>query len=366
MKRITYLLIVTVLIVGAILPTYTAWASSQSGAPLFRRDLQTSSVSVQAAQEALPSAYQAATDRSTRWIPMYIKPSIGVNLRSLPTTASQVLIAVPYGYRVMASADTVTASNGWKWRKVKYGNKQGYMYAPLLGRIQSSIPSKPQPQSPRPTAHTGSLRIPSLMYHRIGNPSSRYQVSVPEFREQMQWLKQTGHHPVTLNQVYNYLLGNGSLPSKPVMLTFDDGWADQWTAAVIMHELGFRGTFFIILNQQGLTDAQIRQMIAWGNEIESHTMTHPWLTRVSDQQLQWELTQSKRLLEQRFGIKVRYLAYPYGAVDSRVENAIRAAGYRGGIHAWGGYIWNMDKRWVEPRIEVDGGLSLSQFAAMVD
>lgn len=276
------------------------------------------------------------------------KGCAGLNLHTEPGTDAKVLAVIPGGAPITTDANLVKGDDGSKWYKATYNGHTGYVYAPLVSK------TKPEPQG-------RSLHLPVLMYHRIGDPSSRYQVSPSEFAEQLDWLKNNGYTTVTLNQVYNYMFCGGSLPQKPVMLTFDDGYANQWTAVLAMNARDMKGVFFIMGQGNQLSDAQIRQMIAWGHEIESHTMTHPFLTHLSDSQLRYQLVESKSLLEQRYGIQINFLAYPSGDYNERVAEAVQAAGYRGGIHAWGNSTWSPAKRWYEPRIEIDGGISLHQF-----
>ncbi|HEX3721416.1 MAG TPA: polysaccharide deacetylase family protein, partial [Nitrolancea sp.] len=87
--------------------------------------------------------------------------------------------------------------------------------------------------------------------------------------------------------------------------------------------------------------------------------------QVSDSELNYQLTQSRATLQSILGKPVQFLAYPYGDYNARVENATAAAGYSAGIAAWGGQDWTPAKRWEEPRVEVSGLLSLSDFAALV-
>ena len=215
---------------------------------------------------------------------------------------------------------------------------------------------KPQPQA---------LHLPALMYHRIGGGAERYQLPMSSFRQQLDWLVNNGYTSITLPQMYDYLFEGGDLPKKPVMLTFDDGWAGQYAAAQELNARGLTGVFFIIAGYAELSDAQIRQIAAWGHEIESHTMSHPYLTKLADAQLAYEVNQSKRSLEARFGGPIQFLAYPDGDYNGRVMDAVAAAGYRGGIAAWGGGYWTSQKRWNEPRIEVSGFSSLGDFVDLV-
>ena len=210
-----------------------------------------------------------------------------------------------------------------------------------------------------------SLRIPVLMYHQIGPNASRYVTPLWKFEQEMDWLQAQGYHSVTLTQVYDYMFNGGTLPSNPVMITFDDATAGQWDAAAALDARGMKGTFFVITGNSALSPDQLRSLDARGHEIDSHTVSHPFLTQISDNDLTYQLGQSKTSLQAILGKPVRFVAYPYGDFNLRVENATAAAGYSGGIAAWGGKDWTPDKRWQEPRVEVSGLLSLSDFAALV-
>jgi peptidoglycan/xylan/chitin deacetylase (PgdA/CDA1 family) len=204
------------------------------------------------------------------------------------------------------------------------------------------------------------------MYHRFGDPASRYQATYGQFTQELDWLQAHGYTTVTLAQAYDALAGAGQLPDKPVLLTFDDNYASQWQAAQALDARGMHGVFFVITGQPGLTDDQIRYLAAEGHEIEAHTIHHPDLTTLSDDQLRAELTEPRAKLQALTGQPVDFLAYPYGAYDNRVIAAAHAAGYRGALAAWGGESWTPDTWWNEPRVEIDGGLTLEQFAAYLE
>jgi peptidoglycan/xylan/chitin deacetylase (PgdA/CDA1 family) len=231
--------------------------------------------------------------------------------------------------------------------------QRGYPRA-LLARAQ-----------PAPAPQPRALTIPVLEYHDVGFGVGTYQLTMVAFTQQLDWLQANGYHTITLGELYDYIFAGGGLPSKPVVLTFDDGRASQWNAVQQLNARGMKGVFFVLGGTNALSDAQIRQIVAWGHEIESHTMSHPQLSKLSDQQLASELVRSKQSLEAKFGVPIRYVAYPYGDYDQRVINAVIAAGYEGAIAAWGGGSWTPDKRWQEPRILVDGTGSFSAFVRSV-
>lgn len=216
-----------------------------------------------------------------------------------------------------------------------------------------------------PSLFSRSLSLPVLMYHRFGDPADRYQIPYWAFSQQLDWLQANGYTTVTLGQIYDYLAGYGTLPAKPVVLTFDDGFSSQWAAAAMLDERGMKGVFFITTGQPRMADWQIKALSDQGHEIGAHTISHPILTYLSDDRLWAELSVPKAHLEAVTGRPVEFLAYTYGEYDGRVIATAQAAGYRGAVAAWGGKEWTPEKWWFEPRIEISGYLSLGEFAAYV-
>jgi len=208
-----------------------------------------------------------------------------------------------------------------------------------------------------------AFHVPVVMYHHIG-PASRYFTALGDFTAQMDWLKQNGYHPVTITQLYEAMFGGRTLPDKPITITFDDGNTDQQLAFPVLRDRGFVATYFIVSAVHNLTDDDLVSLVRSGNDVESHTVDHPFLTRIGDGALAYELQQSKADLENRLGWPVRFLAYPYGDSNGRVWNATSGI-YRGGINATGGNSWEPGKRYVEPRIEIGGTIGLGGFVGYV-
>ncbi len=210
------------------------------------------------------------------------------------------------------------------------------------------------------------LHLPTLMYHQFDDDESRYTISMWRFEQQLTWLRDNGYTAITMSEAYDYFYGYGSLPDKPVILTFDDGWWSHWDVAAVLDRYEMPGVFFITLDEQPrMSDAQIADLAARGHEIGGHTNLHPDLTTVSDDRLRTEVTGNRQRLQEISGAPVDFFAYPYGAYDGRVIAAVEAAGYRGAVAAWGGTGWSSDLRWNQPRVEITGGISLDEFASIV-
>lgn len=222
---------------------------------------------------------------------------------------------------------------------------------------------------------SGAVRVPILMYHyiRTVNPNvdyMGYQLSVTpsDFAKQMDWLARNGYHAVTTEELMGYLSGSNGLPAKPVILSFDDGYADFYTGAIpILRSHDFTAVSYVVAGFIGrpgyMTSSQIVAAHRAGFEIGSHTVDHVNLTRQSDAGLRYQLVASKQALETILGTPVTSFCYPYGKYGAREMAAVEAAGYSDATvasisssmrTAAGRYLWS--------RIRVVGGQPISEFA----
>lgn len=195
--------------------------------------------------------------------------------------------------------------------------------------------------------------MPVLMYHKVGDapPGSRLKklwVTTAEFRRQLQYLKDHGYTPVTFSDWKAAETGGPALPAKPVMITFDDGYANNREEAFpVLSEFGFKSCIFLVYETMDshnawhdpasepwvrmLTWEQIFEMQSSGLvEFGSHTMKHRNLASLPLEDVRWELVESKKRLEDKLGREMVGFAYPYGAgaFVPEVRRAAREAGYR--------------------------------------
>ena len=182
--------------------------------------------------------------------------------------------------------------------------------------------------------------VPVLNYHQVeeknGNPLTLWP---DQFEAQMAYLADEGYTTITIDEMMDALENGTPLPKKPVIITFDDGYADNYEYAYpILKKYGFKATIFLIYDFTNtypnyLTWDQIAEMKASGLvHFESHTMTHAnlaELTSVDD--LRHEIADSHDLLSEKLGYDMHYIAYPGGRVNEEIEEITRAAGYRGGF-----------------------------------
>lgn len=181
-----------------------------------------------------------------------------------------------------------------------------------------------------------AYRMPILMYHSVGfadDHADRRVVSPEAFERQMRYLHDAGYRVITLEEAVGYLARRDPPPRKTIAITFDDGLANNHRYAYpVLKRFGIPATIFVIVGSVGkepfLTWGEIEEMVRSGIvDIESHTVSHGWLTGLDDDSLRRELTESKRVLEERLGRPVRYLCYPMGGYDERVKAAAKSAGY---------------------------------------
>jgi peptidoglycan/xylan/chitin deacetylase (PgdA/CDA1 family) len=184
-------------------------------------------------------------------------------------------------------------------------------------------------------AHPGP--VPILEYHVLGPPPAdapypELYVTRPDFHREMNWLDRNGYEGVTLDQVEQAWFHGGTLPRKPVVISFDDGYRPQFTYA--MPELrrhGWPGVLNLKAEGSDLYPSNVRAMIGAGWELASHTIHHLDLTTLDPEQLREEVSGSRAVLRRRYGVAVDNFCYPSGRYDETVIAALKAAGYVGAM-----------------------------------
>ena len=192
---------------------------------------------------------------------------------------------------------------------------------------------------PPPPVPERVIGVPILMYHHVGEAPSdadrlrrNLTVSVADFDAQMSYLQQAGYSPVTGAQLFKALFYNKPLPPKPILLTFDDGYLDNYTvAAPILKKYGFTGTFYIVSEKVGSGDymswEQVAELARLGMDIGSHSASHPDLTTLSTADLSRELKESAAAIRSRLGHPIYWFCYPAGRYNDGVKAAASEAGY---------------------------------------
>jgi len=225
-----------------------------------------------------------------------------------------------------------------------------------------------------------TLRVPILMYHYLSAPppgANIYRrdlsVSPEQFDAQLRYLKQHGYHTVSLRDLLYALNRGWDLPDKPIILTFDDGYADNYTNAFpILRKYGFTATFFVLTrfvdeeHPGYLTWLQIREMSRAGMEFGSHSKDHPDLRRRNRDFLIWQILGSKQSIEDHTRRPLFAFSYPSGHYDVRVEKVLAEAGYLVAVTTEQGTEHTSDRLLRLKRIRVRGAYNVDRFAEMLD
>jgi peptidoglycan/xylan/chitin deacetylase (PgdA/CDA1 family) len=217
--------------------------------------------------------------------------------------------------------------------------------------------------------------IPVLLYHHVGDGRDmpNLTVSAAEFDRQIGALYSRGFRAIPLDDLLAYMRGEGvKLPDKPVVITFDDGYTDNYTDALpILKKYGFDAAIFMVginFDRTGrLSSRQIHEMEAGGFTVGAHSMTHPDLTTLGPAALQTEVAGSRARAEQVTRRTTEYFAYPGGFYNLATVDAVRAAGYRGAFTVLTGLNKaGLDDPYLLRRIPVFGDTDFDRLLALLD
>lgn len=176
-----------------------------------------------------------------------------------------------------------------------------------------------------------------LMYHMIGDEQGNAAIMTEvNLRIQMNYLRDHGYHPITMQELYDYVTKGAPLPEKPVCITFDDGYLDSYTIVYpLMKEYGFPWTLFLITDDVGkpynrMTWDQLKEMAnSHAVTIASHTLSHPKLHNLATRaEKEKEIVDANKALKYQLGIDNVWLAYPYGDYDDEVIDICKKAGIK--------------------------------------
>lgn len=237
--------------------------------------------------------------------------------------------------------------------------------------LSISLPGQAQAAAPsRQMAVVGPLYAPILLYHHVGAPrAGRFSVTPAQFAEQLRWLRDQGYHSVSIDDIAAALQGGPPLPAKPIAITFDDGWRNQYdTALPLLTEFGFKATFFVVSGWVGrgkslMTWNEVRELRARGHWIGSHSVTHGPAAKQADRVVAYEVIQSRLAISREMGGPPTVYAYPMGSLDGRAEALTRAAGYAAAVAVPANPRQRASQMYRLNRIEVRGAYALGNLAS---
>ncbi len=210
-----------------------------------------------------------------------------------------------------------------------------------------------------------------LMYHMVGDVKNNSAViTESNFRLQMQYLKDHGYHPITMQELYDYVTKGAPLPSRPVCITFDDGYLDSYTIVYpMMKEFNFPWTLFLITDDVGkqynrMTWEQLKEMAGSGTvTIANHTLSHPRLHNLATKaEKEKEIRGANEALKYQLGIDNAWIAYPYGDYDDEVIDICRNLGIKMGITTDAGRVHVGSYPYDLKRVYIGNDVSMARFS----
>lgn len=250
-----------------------------------------------------------------------------------------------------------------------------------LAPLPIAAPIAAAPEAPRASVAPllqprATATLPVVMYHHVDDlPRTvvdpyRRDLTAPtlEFKRQLDLLEQYRVTTVSLADLTSHFAGAEPLPERSVVLTFDDGYDDNYRLAYpLLRQYGMTGTFFIItdlVDQPGyMTWDQLRDMQRHGMSIESHTLTHPDLAIQPLRELRRQLVEARQTLESNLGRPVRFISYPSGKYSPLVVTEARAAGYEAAVTVNYGLLQRGATPFELNRVRVKGADTVESFAA---
>ena len=185
-----------------------------------------------------------------------------------------------------------------------------------------------------PAIRDKGVEVPILNYHKVDHVNHSLSLPPEEFERQIKHLWENGYRSISPDQLASYFTYGRSLPEKPVMITFDDGYLDNYVYAYpILKKYGFTATIFIITDfierdKRYMNWEQIRTMQTDGFVFGSHSVTHTPLNQLNSEQLRRELIESGDEMEKQLGQRPCYFAYPTGDYSVKLGEQVKQAGYR--------------------------------------
>lgn len=198
---------------------------------------------------------------------------------------------------------------------------------------------------------TSTLRVPILVYHSVrphidheSKNVDAYDITPELFEMELKYLRDEHFEVITMDEMYTMTQhGDKNPDQKKVILSFDDGWENQYTYAFpLLQKYAMPAIFYVYTKPIGyknfLSWDNLKEMKEAGMEIGSHTVTHPFFKKSSAKDLRRELSLSKKTLEEKLQMKVNHFAAPFGYSNEEIEKEVKAAGYTTGRTIFHGYV----------------------------
>jgi peptidoglycan/xylan/chitin deacetylase (PgdA/CDA1 family) len=233
---------------------------------------------------------------------------------------------------------------------------------------------------PTPIVADVALNVPILMYHYISEPPADadairrdLSVSPAQFESHLAYLRQAGYESITLRQLAYALSGQETMPAKPIVITFDDGYLDNYQNAFpLLQKYGYTGVFYIFTypldhdDPAYLTWEMVEKMHRAGMEFGSHGYRHWELAGRDVDFLVYEILGSKEAIEAHIGQPVRFFSYPVGRYDALAMQVVESANFWNAVTTEFDIEHTFTNRYALPRIRIHGYDTADKLAQKLD
>jgi peptidoglycan/xylan/chitin deacetylase (PgdA/CDA1 family) len=245
---------------------------------------------------------------------------------------------------------------------------------------ESPTPTKPPPLPTPSGVYSWTLKVPILMYHYISEPpedADKYRkdlsVTPEDFNAQMSYLAENGFETVDLYELSLAITNKIDLPEKPIVISFDDGYLDNFENAFpILQKYGMQGTFFIITEfiderRAGyMTWDNVEEISKAGMRIESHSKTHPDLSTAERDFIIYEVRGSQETIAAHIGYTPRYFCYPSGRYNEETMAILGELDFWGAVTTADGSWHGFDDRFEWSRVRMRNTTTLAEFKDTVN
>lgn len=242
----------------------------------------------------------------------------------------------------------------------------------------SATPTSAATATPSPIPLSERGFVPILCYHHIRDwkgsdtqDDRGYIMPPARLETELKWLKENGYHTITAEQMYEYVKNGWGLPTKPIMLTFDDNDGTQYTNAVpLLKQYGLGATFFIMTvtidKENYMTADQLKELDKAGFDLQPHTWDHHMVTQYkTDEDWQRQLVEPRKTLEALLGHPTPFFAYPFGVYDGPSARKIEELGYKAAFRLSDLMDKDVKPEFAIKRYIANGYWTLDQFVTVV-
>jgi peptidoglycan/xylan/chitin deacetylase (PgdA/CDA1 family) len=215
--------------------------------------------------------------------------------------------------------------------------------------------------------------IPVLLYHRVATDVERhyrrFALEPHLFDEHLRAIADTGCRPLFLNDLAQALRYGEPIPQRSVVITFDDGFADNLHAFERLAARGLSATLYVTTGWIGkrsmLTSGDLRRLSDYPIQVGAHSVSHPRLDEIPAEEARAEISESACKLEDMLGREIRTFAYPHGAYDRRARSAVMSAGFQSAAAVKNALSHPDDDPFALARWTITAGTSGSQLAQVL-